>query len=329
MKLRLRTESWPLLAPARITGHTFTRVEVVVVRLEHKGRVGRGEAAGVYYHDESAATLALQIEAARNHIEAGIDRAELQNLLPAGGARNALDCALWDLESGLASRPVWQLAGFEAPRPLLTTCTIGAGEPGEMAQSACKYSAARALKLKLIGDSFDAARVMAVRAARPDVWLGVDANQGLTPDSLDRLLPTLIAARVALIEQPFAIGQEALLDGFASPIAIAADESAQDVTDLPKLSGRFDVVNIKLDKCGGLTEGLAMAAQARQLGFKIMVGNMFGTSLAMAPAFLLGQACEIVDLDGPLALLSDRSPCVSYANGHIDCPSAVWGHGRA
>jgi L-Ala-D/L-Glu epimerase len=329
MKLHLRTESWPLRAPARITGHTFTRVDVVVVRLQQGECLGRGEAAGVYYRSESASRMAEQIEAVRRPIEAGIDRTLLQGLLPPGGARNAVDCALWELEAALTGRPVWQLAGLQAPRPLLTTCTIGAGDPEQMAQSARAYTTARALKLKLTGDQTDAARIQAVRTARPDVWLGVDANQGFSRDSFTKLLPVLIDAHVELIEQPFPIGSEALLDDLESPIAIAADESAQDSSDLPSLTERFDVVNIKLDKCGGLTEGLAMATQARQRGFKVMVGNMFGTSLAMAPAFILGQCCEIVDLDGPLALASDRSPCISYSDGQIHCPQNIWGSGDA
>jgi L-Ala-D/L-Glu epimerase len=209
---------------------------------------------------------------------------------------------------------------------LLTVLTCGAEEPELMAARARAHPQARALKLKLTGESVDAERVRAVREARADVWLSVDANQALTRPSLERLMPVLVDARVTLVEQPFPIGQEALLDGFQSPIPLAADESVQDRAELSRLAGRFDVINIKLDKCGGLTEGLALARAARAEGFDVMVGNMGNTSLAMAPAFILGQLCRVVDLDGPLFLQRDRQPAVEYADGFIRCPEALWGN---
>jgi len=254
-----------------------------------------------------------------------VDRRSLQLLLPPGGARNALDCALWDLEAKTTGRPAWQIAGLEEPRPLLTTLTCSAGTPAEMASAARAYTMARALKLKLTGEPVDADRVLAVRATRADAWLGVDANQGFTRASLERLMPVLVEARVALIEQPFPVRQEALLDGLQSPIPIAADESVQGVADIAALSGRCSVINIKLDKCGGLTEGLAMARAARDLGMDPMVGNMLGTSLAMSPAFLVGQLCGVVDLDGPLFLKTDRPDTVQYTDGFISCPRTQWG----
>jgi len=261
----------------------------------------------------------------RGSIEAGIDRESLRDLLPAGGARNAVDCALWELEARRAGVPVWQLAGLAAPLPLVTTYTLGADTPEQMAHNARMLSGARALKLKLLGDESDAARVRAVRAARTDVWLGVDANQGFTRASLERLLPVLMQARVELIEQPFPIGREQELAGLGTSIPIAADESIQDLGDLQRLARWFDVVNIKLDKCGGLTEALRMATEAHRLDLRVMVGNMVGTSLAMAPAFLLGQLCDVVDLDGPMFLTADRVPGVSYDSGKICCPPEVWG----
>jgi L-alanine-DL-glutamate epimerase-like enolase superfamily enzyme len=194
-----------------------------------------------------------------------------------------------------------------------------------MAAGARHYRDAKAIKLKLTGEPQDANRVSAVRDARPDVWLGVDANQGFTRPFLETLIPVLVAANVALIEQPYPVGQESLLDGFASPIPIAADESAQCFADLASLVGRFQTVNIKLDKCGGLTEGLAMAREAARLGLEVMVGNMLGTSLAMAPSFLLGQLCSVVDLDGPIFLAEDRTPAVCYRDGMIECPEVLWG----
>jgi L-alanine-DL-glutamate epimerase-like enolase superfamily enzyme len=194
-----------------------------------------------------------------------------------------------------------------------------------MARDASNYTQAKAIKIKLTGEPVDADRVRAVRAARPDVWLGVDANQGFTRASLAILMPLLVEAKVELVEQPFKIGQEALLDGLNSPIPIAADESVQGLADLPDVVGRFNVVNIKLDKCGGLTEGLAMAREAHRLGLDVMIGNMIGTSLAMAPSFLVGQLCQVVDLDGPIFLKNDRTPSVRYENGSVSCPEAVWG----
>ena len=327
LALRITVEQWPLTTPFRITGYTTEVAEVVVVALESGGCRGRGEAVGVYYRNEDPPSMVGQLESVRSAIEAGISREHLQTLLPPGGARNALDCALWDLEAQQTRCPVWRMAGLPEPRPLLTTFTCGADTPEKMAAVARGYRDAQAIKLKLTGESVDAERVSAVREARPDVWLGVDANQGWTHTILESLMPALVAARVALIEQPFPIGQEDLLDGFQTPIPIAADESAQGLNDLQKLVGRFNLVNIKLDKCGGLTEALAMAHRARELGLDLMVGNMIGTSLAMAPAFLVGQLCRVVDLDGPIFLSADRPDAVQYRNGYIECPAPVWGCG--
>jgi len=237
--------------------------------------------------------------------------------LPPGGARNAIDCALRELEAKSAGKPVWKLAGLDAPKPLLTTYTIGASSAAVMAAGARAFTAARAIKLKLTGEPDDADRVKFVRAARPEVWLGVDANQGFTRSSLEHLMPTLIEARVSLIEQPFKIGQESLLEGFDSPIPVAADESLQSLRDLPALARCVQIVNIKLDKCGGLTEALAMACEARKLGLGVMVGNMVGTSLAAGPSFVLGQLCDVVDLDAPLFLTRDREPSIVYRNGEV------------
>jgi L-alanine-DL-glutamate epimerase-like enolase superfamily enzyme len=325
LKLHIDIEKWPLREPFRITGYTFETIEVLVVGLE-KGRfVGRGEAHGVYYRKETAASMARQIEALRPAIESGISRDSVQSLLPPCGARNALDCALWDLEARLEGRPAWSAAGLEIPHPVLTVFTCGADAPEAMALAARAYTNARAVKLKLTGEPNDADRVRAVREARPDVWLSVDANQGFDRTALERLMPVLLEARVALIEQPFPIAQDGLLEGFQSPIPIAADESVQCLRDIPGLVDRFNVVNIKLDKCGGLTEGLAMARAAQSLGLDVMVGNMIGTSLAMAPAFLVGQLCSVVDLDGPVFLKDDRYPAVVYEDGFISCSEALWG----
>lgn len=329
MKLHTRLEKWALKVPFHITGYTFDVFDALVVSLHEGDHVGRGEALGVYYHDDTPVSMQAQVEALRERIEAGVTRQQLLQLLPAGGARNAIDCALWDLEAKRAGRPVWMLAGLDAPRPLLTTFTVGAAEPATMAEAARSFPAARALKLKLTDDGLNADRVRAVRAACPDAWIMVDANQGFTRESFAHLLPALVDAGIAVVEQPFPIGSEAWLDGLDSPIMIAADESVQDHHDLPSLVGRVGMINIKLDKCGGLTEALAMAEQARGLGFELMVGNMSGSSLAMAPAFVLGQLCKVVDLDGPVFLRGDPQPSATYEDGRIWCDDAVWGGPQA
>ncbi len=326
VRLRAAIETFPLKEPFHITGYTAEKTEVVTVTLRTGDHTGRGEASGVYYRrGEDVQSVCKQIESVRGAIEAGITRESLQQLLPHGGARNAIDCALWDLDAKLTGRPVWDLAGLGRPQPLRTTFTVGANEPGKMAADALAYGQARAIKLKLTGERIDLSRVRAVRAARPDVWLGVDANQGFTHTSLETLLPVLLECRVRLIEQPFKVGQESQLDGWKCPIPVAADESVQGVADLAAVTGRFDVVNIKLDKCGGLTEGLEMAHEARRRGLRVMVGNMVGTSLAMAPSYLVGQLCNMVDLDGPIFLREDRSPSVRYDDGNIACPEELWG----
>jgi len=326
VKVTVEIEPFRLKEPFRITGHTMHKTDVLTVTLEQDGHVGRGEAAGVYYRPaEDVASNAKSVESVRGVLEAGLGRQALQSLLPVGGARNAVDCALWDLEAKLSARPAWQMAELDRPRPLMTTFTLSAKTAEEMAAGARGYRDAKAIKLKLTGEPEDADRVRAVREARPDVWLGVDANQGFTRPFLETLMPVFVAANVALVEQPFPIGHESLLDGFTSPIPIAADESAQCFADLASLVGRFQTVNIKLDKCGGLTEGLAMAREARRLGLEVMVGNMVGTSLAMAPSFLVGQLCSVVDLDGPIFLAEDRNPAVRYRDGMIECPDALWG----
>jgi len=325
--LTVTTGRYPLKAPFNITGHRMTDTDVVLVTLQSDRHLGRGEATGVFYlENNDPPCLVRQIESVRPRVEAGIDRQDLQGLLPPGGARNALDCALWDLEAKLTDTPVWRLAGLKSPRPLLTTFTVSADTPEKMAASARAYTGAKALKLKLTGQPIDADRVRAVRAVSPDTWLGVDANQGFTRASLEELLPVLVEHRVQLIEQPFRIGWDREIDGLHAPIPIAADESVQRLTDIAQLVGRYDVINIKLDKCGGLTEGLAMAREARRLGLAVMVGNMLGSSLAMAPAFVLGQLCDVVDLDGPAFLSSDCTPPVRYEQGMVCAPAALWGY---
>lgn len=326
LRLTLRVERFPYHQPFRIAGHVFTETALLVAELDDGAHVGRGEGAGVYYLGDDAAQMLAEAERVRGAIEAGATRAALQDLLPPGGARNALDCAFWDLEAKQAGRPAWALAGLSEPRPLLSTLTLGADAPAAMAAAARRLDPAAPVKVKLTGElALDIARVQAIRATRPEAWIGVDANQGYRRDTLEALLPVLVEAGIAQLEQPLARGDEASLDGLARPIPFVADESAVTLADTDALVGRFDVVNIKLDKCGGLTEALAIAARARRLGLEVMVGNMMGTSLSMAPSYLVGQLCDVVDLDGPTFLAHDRTPGVRYAEGRIDCPAAIWG----
>jgi L-Ala-D/L-Glu epimerase len=326
LNLCVEVEKLRLSAPFRISGFVFEEQGVLVVTLSDGEHRGRGEASGIFFLGDTAQTMVASIEGARRTIEEGIDRAALQRLLPPGGARNAIDCALWELDAQRAGVPVWQLAGLPAPKPLVTTFTLGADHPAVMAAGARKYTQAQSLKLKLTGDlPLDIARVQAVRRVRPEVWMGVDANQGYTINELDTLVRALQPENISLLEQPLKRGREADLDGYKSEIPIAADESALSMVDIPGLVGRFDVVNIKLDKCGGLTEGLAMARESRRLGLGVMVGTMVGTSLAMAPAFVLGQLCDLVDLDGPIFLAKDRTPGMTYANGTVWSAENVWG----
>lgn len=327
LSVDVAVERLPFAKPFQISGHVFTESPVVVVTLSDGLHSGRGEASGAYYLGDDVPAMTAALETVRDGLAKGMTRAELQHALPPCGARNAADCALWEIDAKRAGVPVWKLAGLPEPKPLLTTFTLGADEPAAMAEGALAYADARALKLKLTGDfDLDIARVRAVRAARPECWIGVDANQGFEAGALDELVAVLVDCGVALLEQPLARGREADLEGFQSSIPIAADESALSLQDLDGLVGRFDTVNIKLDKCGGLTEAIAMAHRARLLGLDVMVGNMVGSSLAMAPAFLLGQLCDVVDLDGPTFLAADRLPGVRYANGFIDCPEQVWGY---
>ncbi|MBA9899753.1 dipeptide epimerase [Burkholderia cepacia] len=324
--LSLHIERWPLAAPFRITGHVIDTARLVRVTVDDGHHAGHGEASGVFYLGETPESIAAQIERVRPSIEAGATRAQLLDILPPGGARNAVDAALWALESQRQAMPVWRIAGLCAPRPLRTTMTIGVDTPNAMAGAAQRLPHARALKVKLDGSAADAARLSAIREVRPDIPLAVDANQGWSRAHFDAMLPVLQQLDVCMLEQPFAIGADACLEHIDCPIPLAADESFQDLGDLSAVARRYDIVNLKLDKCGGLTRALGLAAHVREAGLSVMVGCMAGTSLAIAPAFLLGQQCDHVDLDGPIFLARDREPGVAYIDGLLHCPPLVWDH---
>jgi L-Ala-D/L-Glu epimerase len=327
VRLTLRVEDFPFKEPFRISGHAFDRTRVLVAEIDDGTHRGRGEGAGVYYLGDDLDHMVAEAESARAAVEAGATRTDLQSLLPAGGARNALDCAFWDLEAKRAGTPAWRLAGLDRFEPLPTTMTIGAGTPEEMASAAAgRFRDWPMLKLKLTGEAdLDAARARAVRAARADAWIGVDANQGYSREGLEDLLAVLAEVGAVLLEQPVPRGAEASLDGAARPIQFAADESVCTLAEVEAAAGRFDIVNIKLDKCGGLTEALTIAERCRALGVGVMVGNMMGSSLSMAPSLVVGQLCDVVDLDGPTFLAEDRPGGVIYRDGRIAAGTLDWG----
>ena len=266
------------------------------------------------------------VEQVREEVEAGLTRDELQELLPPCGARNAIDCALWEFDAKLAGVPVWQLAGVPIPKPLVTTFTLPADDPSVLAAKVNHLSFARSIKVKLDGDiDVDRERIAVVRRARPDVWLAVDANQGFVPSDLDELGRACSEFSVSLIEQPLRRGDEASLEGWKPGIPVAADESILDLEEMQERARYFDIINIKLDKCGGLTEALKMARQARSFGKQLMVGNMGGSTLAMAPGFVLAQLCDVVDLDGPYSLADDPLATQIYSDGSVFIPETIWG----
>lgn len=325
MKFSVHTESWPALRPFRITGHVWTSFESIVVELERGGAYGRGEALGVFYAGETPATMSAAIEAVAAHLTDDLDRATLQTLLPAGGARNALDCALWDLEAKERGLSIWELAGV-VPRELETVYTIGIeATPEAMAAHAAAAAAQPLLKIKL-DSQHPLERLCAIRRARPDARLVVDANQGWDFALLRSLAPACADLGVLMIEQPLPRGGDAALDDYRSPVPLCADESCLHLADLETTIGRYQMVNIKLDKTGGLTHALELAHASRRRGLGLMVGSMAGGSLAMAPAFVIGCLCDFVDIDGPLLLKYDRLPGLRFDGARVRPPeSQVWG----
>ena len=323
---RTSIEHWAMNEPFEIAREVITDLPVLMLGLrDAQGHAGRAEAAGVDYDGETPQTMAAQVAGVLEQLHDGLTGAELMDMLPAGGARNALDCALWDLRAKQTGVPAWRQAGLPGLVPVTTVYTIGLGDE---ATTRRKLRAARQyplLKLKV-----DARRhldiVRMVREEHPRARVVVDANQAWSRELLLELLPALAALGVELVEQPLPRGQDAELEGLVSPIPLAADESCTDSRSLGELAGRYQYITIKLDKCGGLTEAFAMADAAERLGLGLMVGNMCGTSLAMAPAFLLAQRCRYVDLDGPLLQQLDRATPLHFHGGQIDPPvAALWG----
>jgi L-Ala-D/L-Glu epimerase len=325
MKLSMHIEEWELTQPFRISNFEWVNARGIVVQLAEDGHVGRGEAQGVFYLDEDAESLFAQVHAVAGEIRKGISREALQQLLPPGGARNAVDCALWDLECKKSRKTIWQLTGIE-PKPVTTVFTIGLeATPEAMAAKAAAAADAPVLKIKLNADR-PYERLAAIRAARPDAALVVDANQGWDFALLQEVIPKCVGLDLGMIEQPLPRGADEMLEGFDSPITLAADESCLHTGELETAARRYGMINIKLDKTGGLTEALKLAREAKALGCQLMVGNMVGTSLAMAPSFVVAQLCDFVDIDGPLLLKYDHPHGLRYRDGIVrPFEPVLWG----
>jgi L-alanine-DL-glutamate epimerase-like enolase superfamily enzyme len=327
MELSVTIERWPLASAFTISRGSKTEAVVVVAELCDGVHRGRGEAVPYARYGETPESVVAAIEALRPALQNRLDRASLQAALPAGAARNALDCAFWDLSAKQTGRRVYDMAGLAAPKPLVTAYTISLANPAAMAEAAERAASRPLLKVKLGGaDNDDATRIAAVRRAAPKAELIVDANEGWSDDNLANNLAACAEAGVTLIEQPLPEACDQALARNTHPIAVCADESVHDRRSLDALAGKYDAINIKLDKTGGLTEALALAAEAERRGFAIMVGCMVATSLAMAPAMLVAQHASVVDLDGPLLLAKDRPEGLRYV-GSTAYPAdpALWG----
>jgi len=325
LKIVARIERWPIAGAFTISRGAKTEAVTVVAELTRDGHTGRGECVPYARYGETPEATLAAIEAMRPLLEQGLDRHTLQSSMPPGAARNALDCALLDLEAKTNARRAWELLGCAAPIAATTAFTISLGAPEAMAEAATQAAARPLLKIKLGGDGDDA-RIAAVRRAAPDTELIVDANEAWTPDNLARNLAACADVGVTLVEQPLPAGQDDALARIARRVAVCADESVHDRRSLDGLRGRYDAINIKLDKTGGLTEALEMAQAAQALGFQIMVGCMVATSLSMAPATLLTPFARFVDLDGPLLLARDRDHGLRYDGSTVYPPDpALWG----
>jgi L-Ala-D/L-Glu epimerase / N-acetyl-D-glutamate racemase len=326
LSLRVATETWPIAGTFTISRGSKTKAHVVVVELNDGRHCGRGESVPYPRYAETITQVMAQIHEIAGELESGVSRAGLQQIMPAGAARNAVDCALWDLDAKARAVPVHQLAGLKVPpRPLITALTISLNSPETMAAAAAQARARRLLKVKLGGDG-DRDRIRAVRRAAPEAELIVDANEAWHAGNLADNLAACAEAGVTLVEQPLPAGADDALGKIARPIPVCADESVHDRASLATLVGKYDAVNVKLDKTGGLTEALALTAEAERLGFAIMVGCMVCTSLSIAPAMLVAQRARVVDLDGPLLLAHDRPYGLRYEESLVyPATPDLWG----
>ncbi len=323
--LAVHVERWPIAGAFTISRGAKTEAVVVVAEVSDGRCRGRGECVPYARYGETVEGVVAALDGMADAVARGLSREELQTAMLPGAARNALDCALWDLAAKQSGRPAYELAGLNAPHALTTAFTISLAEPDAMAAAAAQAAGRTLLKIKL-GGSGDAARIAAVRSAVPDAELIVDANEGWTAENLAANLAACAKAGVTLIEQPLPAGDDEALAYVGRPLPVCADESAHGLGSLAALVGKYDAVNIKLDKAGGLTEALVMAQEAEKLGFRVMVGCMVATSLAMAPAMLVAQRARYVDLDGPLLLARDREGGIRYDGSTMVPPApALWG----
>ncbi|MEM7121425.1 MAG: N-acetyl-D-Glu racemase DgcA [Pseudomonadota bacterium] len=324
-KVEVRSESWPLAQVFRISRGAKTEAQVIVVAVEEDGARGWGEAVPYARYDQTIESSLADLERVRGEVEAGASRTTVQTMLPPGAARNALDCALWDLEAKMTGEPVWQRAGLERPSDLTTAYTLSIDTPEAMGAAAAEAAHRPLLKVKLDGEDV-LARLQAVRQGAPQSRLVVDANEAWSVDLLKAIGDDLKALGVEMIEQPLPAGDDAGLAGLDCPIVLCADESCHGADTVGELTDRYGMVNIKLDKTGGLTGALALRRAAQDAGMAIMVGCMVATSLAMAPAMLVAQGAAVVDLDGPLLMKKDREPGIHFdGNTMHPAPSALWG----
>ncbi|WP_144183923.1 N-acetyl-D-Glu racemase DgcA [Elioraea rosea] len=324
--LTVHEEVFPLRGTFRISRGSRTEARVLVCEITEGEAIGRGECTPYSRYGETVDDVAAAIAAIGPSIAGGLGREGLQRAMRAGAARNAVDCALWDLEAKLAGKRVWELAGLPEPKPVTTAYTLSVDAPEAMGKSAAEAAARPLLKLKLTGDGEDAARVAAVRANAPEARIIVDANEALTLEQARDIAPALAEARVEMLEQPLHAEQDEALRDVAFPLPLGADESCHDTTTLKRLVGLYQVVNIKLDKTGGLTEALRLREAAQAAGFKVMVGCMLASSLSMAPAHLVAQGADFVDIDGPLLMARDRSPGLRYDGSLVHPPEPdLWG----
>jgi L-alanine-DL-glutamate epimerase-like enolase superfamily enzyme len=325
MDIRIETVSFTLQKPFAITGCVFSMTETIRVTLEHNGVTGRGEAVGSYYLNETPESMTATLESVRPHIDETLSTARIQELLSPGGARNALDCAFWDYRAKAKRTSICQLLEL-SPKPLTTVFTLGIDTPEAMAAQAQDASAFPHLKIKLDADR-PIERLEGIRAARPDASLIIDVNQGWSFAELQEYAPHCARLGVAMIEQPLPRGGDAELESYRPPVPLGADESCLHLGEFAAARRRYQTLNIKLDKCGGLTEGLALANAARKADMALMVGNMMGSSLSMAPSFIIGLRCRFVDIDGPLLLANDVAHGLFYDRGGKVAPplTALWG----
>jgi L-alanine-DL-glutamate epimerase-like enolase superfamily enzyme len=325
LTLLVRIESWPIAGSFTIARGAKTEAQVVVCEVSDGVHEGHGECVPYPRYNETPQATHAALVAMTDALKRGVDRDALQTQMPAGAARNALDCALWDFAAKRSGKRIWDLLGHAAPEPLTTAYTISLGTPEAMAEATAKAAHRPLLKIKLAGDG-DEARIAAVRKAAPNSELIVDANESWTDDNIARNLAACADAGVTLVEQPLPAGNDAALAKLKRPIAVCADESVHDRASLAALRERYDAINLKLDKTGGLTEALALADAARALGFDLMVGCMVATSLSMAPAMVVAQQARVIDLDGALLLAKDRAHGLRYDGSVVHPPSAeLWG----